>query len=318
MYAQVTLSQLGKGCNRLMMRLILWLIFGFLPAVVLAQRYELPDNGSKLIGQVQVHQVKQGEYFDLIAKQYNVGMLALMAANPNIDPFLPAVGQLLTIPSHMLLPDAPRRGIVVNLPELRLYYYPKDSNEVHVFPVGIGRIGRETPQMNSKVKVKIPNPSWTPSPKLRQEYLAKYAKPLPAIVPAGPDNPLGKYAMQLAHGRGNYLIHGTNQNFGIGMRVSSGCIRLYPQDIKWLFDNTSIGESVVVINQTVKISSEPNGDKLIEVHSPLSKQNGQLPKKKTLPPKLTNLIRLEGVDRTMVGQALVSQSGMPVNFGITQ
>lgn len=297
-----------------MIRLILWFYVAFLPAAVMAQRYDLPENGSRLIGQVQFHKVAKGEYFDLIAKQYNVGMLALMEANPNSDPFLPTVGQILNIPSQMLLPDVPRRGIVVNLPELRLYYYPKDSNEVHVFPVGIGRVGRETPQMNSKVKVKIPNPSWTPSPKLRQEYFAKYAKPLPAIVPAGPDNPLGKYAMQLAHGRGNYLIHGTNQSFGIGMRVSSGCIRLYPQDIKWLFNNTSIGESVVVINQTVKISAEPNGGNFIEVHSPLSKANGQTPTEKTLPSMLANLIRRKGVDGTMVNKALMLQSGMPVNF----
>lgn len=297
-----------------MIRLILFWVVVVHSTVVLAARYELPSNGSRLIGQVQWHQVKKGEYFDLIAKQYNVGMIALMEANPDVDPFLPSVGQLLKIPTQMLLPDVPRRGVVVNLPELRLYFYPKGGNEVHVFPIGIGRVGRSTPLMRSKIKSRIPNPSWTPGAKIRREYLEKHGKSMPAIVPAGPDNPLGDYALQLAYGKGNYLIHGTNKNFGIGMRVSSGCIRLHPKDIEWLFNQTRTGESVVVVNQTIKISSEPNGDNIIEVHSPLSDASGNAVKSKRLMPTLESFIEIAGVDNAKVSQAMVLQTGIPVNL----
>lgn len=299
-----------------MMRAILWFIAGLLPAVAMAVRYEIPEHGSRLIGQVQWHQVIKGDYFDLIAKQYNVGMISLMTANPGIDPFLPPVGHTLTIPSQMLLPKVRRRGIVINLPELRLYYFPPDRHEVHVFPVAIGRVGRETPAMKSKIKARIVNPSWTPSAGIRQEYFEKHRKLLPRLLPPGPDNPLGDYAMQLDFGDGSYLIHGTNKRFGIGMRVSSGCIRLYPEDIAWLFAQTRVGESVYIINQTTKISAEPNGDKMIEVHSPLTEVDGQTAKIIKMRPAVVKFIGLDSVDKTRASEALLLQRGIPVNIGM--
>lgn len=254
-----------------MKRLIFLFLLSILSTFVIAKRYSLPDKNSRLVGQLQWHQVTKGDYFELIAKHYDVGMIALIEANPGIDPFLPDLGQTLIIPTQMLLPNIAREGIVINLPELRLYYYPKGRKEVHVFPVGIGRIGYETPLMVTKIKARIPNPSWTPTSRHRQEYFKRHRESMPAVIPAGPNNPLGKYALQLEHNDGHYLIHGTSKTFGIGMRVSSGCIRLRPQDIEWLYKHTRVGDSVVVLERNIKISIEPDGKKYIEIHSPLSK-----------------------------------------------
>ncbi len=280
-----------------------------------ANVYPLPEDGGRLIGQIQHHQVKKGDYFKTIADTYNIGILELMESNPGVDPFLPTPGSTLTIPTQMLLPDVPRKGVVINLPELRLYYFPRNKKEVHVFPIGIGRIGRETPEMVSKIKSRIPQPSWTPPKSIREEHLRERGEVLPRIVPAGPDNPLGEYAIQLAYGDGSYLIHGTNKDFGIGMRVSSGCVRLNPKDIEWLFNQTKYGESVRIINQTVKTSAEPNGDMVIEVHSPLSKSESEMQLKKTL--KLTNgivkFLGQESIDNQKANDALLTQNGLPIN-----
>ena len=141
-----------------MMRKMLLFILCLFPLQLLANVYSLPAQGGRLIGELQTHVVQKGDYFKTIAEQYNIGILELMETNPGVDPFLPTPGSQLVIPTQMLLPDVPRKGIVINLPELRLYYFPKNGREVHVFPVGIGRVGRETPEMTTKIKSRIPNP----------------------------------------------------------------------------------------------------------------------------------------------------------------
>lgn len=301
-----------------MMRVLLWVIISLIPSVALANVYTLPENGSRLIGEIQMHTVVKGDFFQTIAKQYNIGILELMETNPGVDPFLPDVGTKLVIPTQMLLPDVPRTGIVINLPELRLYYFPKNGKEVHVFPVGIGRIGRETPEMVTKIKSRIPNPSWTPPASIRKEHLEERGEVLPRIVPAGPDNPLGKYAMQLSYGDGSYLIHGTNKDFGIGMRVSSGCIRLNPDDIEWLFHQAKYGDSVRIINQTVKTSSEPDGEQIIEVHSALSKSELDASREKvvSLTAGIVKFISQESVDSFKANDALLAQDGLPINISL--
>ncbi|MEC4726664.1 L,D-transpeptidase family protein [Shewanella sp. D64] len=301
-----------------MMRVMLWFIVSLIPSIALANVYPLPEKGSRLIGEVQEHIVVKGDFFQTISKQYNIGILELMETNPGVDPFLPTVGSKLVIPTQMLLPDVPRTGIVINLPELRLYYFPKNGKEVHVFPVGIGRIGRETPEMVTKIKSRIPNPSWTPPASIRKDHLEERGEVLPRIVPAGPDNPLGKYAMQLSYGDGSYLIHGTNKDFGIGMRVSSGCIRLNPDDIEWLFNQAKYGDSVRVINQTVKISSEANGEQIIEVHSNLSKSETDVSRDKvvSLTAGIVKFISQDSVDSFKANDALLAQDGLPVNISL--
>ncbi|WP_299011587.1 L,D-transpeptidase family protein [uncultured Shewanella sp.] len=301
-----------------MIRLLLWFILVVFPFTSLANVYPLPDKNSRLIGEVQQHIVQKGEYFQTIAKDYDVGILELMAVNPNVDPFLPKEGTLLQIPTVMLLPDVPREGVVINLAELRLYYFPKGKQKVYVFPVGIGKIGSETPVMVTEVKSRIPNPTWTPPASIRKAHLEERGEVLPAVVQPGPDNPLGKFAIQLAHGRGSYLIHGTNQKFGIGMRVSAGCIRLSPDNIEWLFNHITRGEKVTVINQTVKTSIEPDGRKMIEVHSPLSTSNHKEIQVIHLTKKDRQFMEQYDVDTHIVDRAFMEQNGLPVNVSLFQ
>ena len=288
------------------------------PAPATPTAYSIPENGSRLIGSHELYKVRPGDYFHSIARFYNIGLIALMESNPGIDPLLPPSGTKLQIPIRMLLPDVPYRGIVINLPEFRLYYFPKGTNKVHVFPVGIGRIGRPTPIMRSRVMSKVEKPSWTPNARIRADHLAKYGKELPLIVPPGEDNPLGDYALQLEFGSNNYWIHGTNQNFGIGMRVSAGCVRMNPADIAWLFEQVTINEEVRIINQPIKIAVEPNGEKMLEVHSPLSTGKEQSEQEYDFN-KLDEIIKFNKqneIDHNEVKRALLLHLGIPVNVDI--
>lgn len=236
-----------------------------------AIEYDLPAKNSRLIGVEQSHIVKKGDYFQNIAEQYNVGFLALMAANPDIDPFLPELDSQVTIPSAMLLPYIKREGIVINLPELRMYYFLPQENKVHVFPVGIGREGLATPKVTSYISSKRKDPIWRPTTAMRQRYFEEHGKEMLKEIAPGPSNPFGKYALRL--GKSEYLIHGTNQRFGIGMRASSGCIRMFDEDIRWLFENIPLNTKVRIIEQPIKMSYESDDSRLIEIHSPLTIEN---------------------------------------------
>ncbi|MGL4268831.1 MAG: L,D-transpeptidase family protein, partial [Plesiomonas sp.] len=223
-------------------------------------------------------------------------------------------GMTLRIPTQMLLPDTPREGIVLNLAELRLFYYPKGSNTVEVYPIGIGRVGRSTPTMVTSIISKRANPTWTPTANTRKEYAAQGIS-LPAVVPAGPENPMGLFALRLAQGKGEYLIHGTNANFGIGMRVSAGCIRLRPGDIENLFNTVPVGTRVQVVNDPIKVSIEPNGQRYIEVHQPLSKNENDDPQTMVIPfSKPVQTFMLSPLtNSTTAEKEVVRRSGIPVN-----
>nr|WP_319556954.1 L,D-transpeptidase family protein [uncultured Vibrio sp.] len=277
-----------------------------------AKVYELPSDSSRVIGRIENHVVQDGETMANIAKLYDVGMLGLMAANKGVDPFLPQEGHVLTVPTQLILPDVPHQGIVINLAELRLYYFPSNENVVHVFPVGIGRIGRDTPVMSTSVSQKRPNPTWTPPASIRAEYKAKGVD-LPAVVPAGPDNPLGMFALRLAYGNGEYLIHGTNKDFGIGMRVSAGCIRMEPSDIEWLFEQVRRGEKVRVINQPVKVALEPDRSVFIEAHEPLTRSNGKKDELE-LPKELDWWLSEFGMKDVKAKAVIAAQNGVPVEI----
>ena len=281
-------------------------------STVWARSYELPPEGSAIVGRTQFHQIQKGESMANIATQYDVGFLALMAANQGVDPFLPPTDYVLTIPTQVILPDVKREGVVINLAELRLYYFDPEHDLVHIFPVGIGRIGRDTPEMVTKISQKRPNPTWTPPSSIRKEYLVKGIK-LPVVVPAGPDNPLGEFALRLAHGSGDYLIHGTNKNFGIGMRVSAGCIRMSPPNIEWLFEQVNLGEKVTIINEPVKISLEPDRSVYIEAHEPLTRSDGS---KKVLGIPQDLIWWLQAMDQSeaKARSAILAQNGVPVEI----
>ncbi|MFB2863250.1 L,D-transpeptidase family protein [Aeromonas sp. MdU4] len=280
---------------------------------VQAKRYPLPPAESRLIGELEDYIIQQNEHLELVGKHTQIGFLALLEANPGVDPYLPKPGTRLTLPTQMLLPDVPREGIVINLPELRLYYFPKGKSEVIVLPIGIGDIGRETPEMTTTVIEKTPNPTWVPGPMVRKSWLEQNGITLPAVVPPGPENPLGKFAMRLGYGKRDYLIHGTNKDFGVGLRVSAGCIRLRPDDIEALFKIVPIGTQVRVINQPVKVAIEPDGRRWLEVHSPLSRTEEELENGAplVLSPTIEHFISAPEVAQDEVTAALDSKNGLP-------
>lgn len=280
-----------------------------------ANTWPLPPAGSRLVGENRFHVVENdGGSLEAIAKKYNVGFLALLQANPGVDPYVPRAGSVLTIPLQTLLPDAPREGIVINLAELRLYYYPPGKNEVTVYPIGIGQLGGDTltPTMVTTVSDKRANPTWTPTANIRARYKAQGID-LPAVVPAGPDNPMGHHAIRLAAYGGVYLLHGTNADFGIGMRVSSGCIRLRDNDIETLFRVVQPGTKVNIMNTPIKVSEEPGGVRLVEVHQPLSKALNDDPQTLPIVLNATQQGFKASADEVVMERAMEARSGMPVD-----
>lgn len=281
---------------------------------VLAVTYPLPPEGSRLVGAPVTVVVPEGntrplEYY---AAQHGQGLSNLLEANPGVDPFLPKAGTTLTIPQQLILPDTVREGIVVNVAEMRLYYYPPGSNTVEVLPIGIGQAGRETPRnWVTAVERKQEGPTWSPTPNTRRAYAAE-GKTLPAFVPAGPDNPMGLYAIYIGR---LYAIHGTNSNFGIGLRVSQGCIRLRNNDIKYLFDNVPVGTRVQLIDRPVKVTTEPDGSRWVEVHEPLSRNRAEFESTRKVPLPIPAVQRTQLINEG-AGAELERRSGMPVKIGM--
>ncbi|HED6238896.1 TPA: L,D-transpeptidase family protein [Enterobacter sichuanensis] len=279
-----------------------------------AMDYPLPPAGSRLIGQNQTYTIQEGDNkLQTIARRFNTAAQVLLETNNTIAPVNPAPGTVITIPSQMLLPDTPREGIVVNLAELRLYYFPPGENIVQVFPLGIGQLGLETPVTTTRVSQKIPNPTWTPTPGIRARSLEQGIK-LPPVVPAGPNNPLGRYALRLGVGNGEYLIHGTSAPDSVGLRVSSGCMRMNAPDIKALFEQVRVGTRVQIINEPVKFSVEPDGKRYIEVHRPLAQVEGENPQVSPISHSadFATFVSQAGSDKALIDKALSRRAGIPV------
>lgn len=291
---------------------------GCLAALLISQSvqavsYPLPPAGSRLVGSSQVITVPDHNTLPLeaFAAQYGQGLSNMLEANPGVDPFLPKSGTRLVIPQQLILPDTVREGIVVNVAEMRLYYYPPGSNTVEVLSIGIGQAGRETPRnWVTAVERKQVGPTWSPTPNTRRAYAAE-GKTLPAFVPAGPDNPMGLYAIYIGR---LYAIHGTNSNFGIGLRVSQGCIRLRNNDIKYLFDNVPVGTRVQLIDRPVKVTAEPDGSRWVEVHEPLSRNRAEFESIRKVPLPISAALRTELINEG-AGAELERRSGMPVKLG---
>jgi len=281
---------------------------------LLAKSYDLPKENSKIVGQPTYYVVDKRENLQQIADSLDVGFLGIHEANPSVDPFLPTIGSRLIVPDQLILPDVPREGIVINLAELRLYYFTKEK--VYVFPVGIGRVGRETPLMETYIIAKQANPTWTPTASIRKEHLAK-GDPLPAVVAAGPNNPLGLFKLRMAYGHGEYLIHGTNKNFGIGLRVSHGCIRLAAPNIEWLYHNIPLKTKVRIINDPIKVSVEPDGSKWIEVHTPLSTEENTTQNHAVLTEKIKLFLKGKNINQKLVKNVLDRQAGLPIKISLS-
>ncbi|HVT34816.1 MAG TPA: L,D-transpeptidase family protein [Nevskiaceae bacterium] len=213
--------------------------------------FPLPPPDQDLVGVPTWINAQPGDTLATIAFRQGLGFREVIHANPGVDPWKLRTGQRIALPTQLLLPDAPRVGIVVNVPEMRLYYFPKDDAHVFVYPVAVGRVDWKTPLGDTVVRKKVANPTWHPTDSIRAEHAAQ-GDPLPLEVPPGEDNPLGAYALRL--GWPDILIHGTDKPMGgIGMPVTHGCIRLYPQDIETLYNVVPVGTPVSVIEQAYKL-----------------------------------------------------------------
>ncbi len=261
--------------------------------------FELASPDAVLLGREErVLTVDEDTLYD-IAQRYSLGSEEVVRVNPGIDPWLPRAGRNIVIPGERILPSGPHEGIVINLPEHRLYYYPKPVAgrpvRVYTYPISIGKMDWSTPLGKTRIQDKREKPSWTPPESVRQEHIANGEPPLPAVVPPGPDNPLGAYAMRLAL-PGSYLIHSTNNPLAVGMAVTHGCIRMYPDDIAQLFPMVAVGTPVYLVNEPVKIAWV-DGELLLEAHPPVDAQ-GQ-----TVEPDLTVF---EGLLQQALGDSVVA------------
>jgi L,D-transpeptidase ErfK/SrfK len=213
-------------------------------------RFEFDAAHDDVVGYVQTTKSTADDTLPDIARRFDLGYEEVVRANPGVDPWLPGAGRTITLPTQFVLPEAPREGIVINVAAMRLYYFPPrnagDPQVVYTHPVGIGKIGWNTPEGQTKVIAKEKDPVWRVPDSVRKEHLED-GDELPAVVPPGPDNPLGNRKFTLAWP--TYLIHGTNKAYGVGMRSSHGCIRLYPEDVDPIYDMVPIGTKVRIVDQ---------------------------------------------------------------------
>ncbi len=250
---------------------IVALSFLIFPAGALAQTFPL-SGYTEVVGQIQTTTVKPGESFAQVARDFDMGYTELLEANPGVDPDAVQPNTVLIVPSQFVLPNAPHDGLVVNLAEMRVYYYPKGGREVVTYPIGIGREGEDTPVGVLKVIQHIVKPTWNVPESIRK-MRATQGVILPKMVPPGPENPLGDYAMRLSNM--TYLIHGTNDPLGgIGRRSSSGCLRLYPEDIDPLFHMVPQGTNVYIVNEPYK-AGWLGSQLYLESHVPLQDKADQ-------------------------------------------
>ncbi|MCU7880169.1 MAG: L,D-transpeptidase family protein [Candidatus Thiodiazotropha sp. (ex Lucinoma aequizonata)] len=233
--------------------------------LVHAVTFDLPPEGDDVVGQTFKLTTRYEETFSDIARTYDIGYRQMIAANPDVDAWLPGEGSEVVMPQQYILPPGPRKGVIINLAELRLYYFPDDRPVVITYPIGIGREDWSTPTGETRVIGKKKDPSWTVPESILQEH-EDDGNPLPPVVLPGPDNPLGNRAIYL--GMNGYLLHGTNKPYGVGMRVSHGCIRLYPENVERFFEEVEVGMPVRIINVPFK-AGWLNNELFVQVHPPL-------------------------------------------------
>lgn len=282
--------------------------------------FPYPENlGDKLIGDntsmTETVFAKEADTLLDIARDFDIGQNEILRANPTVDRWLPGKDTAVIIPHSRLLPGGLHQGVVLNLPEFRLYYYPKKNKgharEVITHPVSVGRVDWNTPLGKTRIIRKIKDPSWRPPKSIREEH-AVAGEILPEIFPAGPDNPLGLFALRL--NMPGYLIHGTNKPYGVGMRVSHGCVRMYPEDIEKLFHRVNIGTTVNIINQPIKVGW--SDDILyIEVHPDMEDEELSFEDRLNIALGLiekANNQQAPVINNSALKQALLASNGIPV------
>ena len=281
--------------------------------------YTLKGNET-VVGELNTARAEFSDTLLDIGRINGFGYQDLKLLNPDIDTWMPGEGQEIQLPGKFVLPSAPHKGIILNIPEMRLYYFPEkkagEDQQVITYPLGVGREGWSTPYAKTTIVEKKKDPAWYPPESIRKEHAEK-GDILPKIVPPGPDNPLGAYAMRL--GLGAYLIHGTNKPWGVGMRVSHGCIRLYPEHIEDLFNRVKVGTPVNIINQPYKIG-ELDGVIYLEVHPHLDEDNEHFSQN-----SLTEVVKYiietteqnrYKIDWNLVKQVVAESKGIPVAVGL--
>ncbi len=283
-----------------------------LPEPVDTHRFVLAAD-QDVVGTVQVTTARKQDTLLDIARRFNVGYNEIADANPGVDIWIPGAGTRVVVPTQFVLPAAPREGIIIDVAALRLWYFPKQrpgqAQVVYTYPIGIGKAGWNTPEGVTHVTARVKDPIWRPSTALRKDWLKEQGESLPAVVGAGPDNPLGAYEFKL--GWPTYLIHGTNKPYGVGLRSSHGCVRLYPEDIAKLYRMAPIGTQVRVVNQPYLVGWQ--GRQLyLQVYPPLEddKRDWQHAQRRLVTAMLNARVRHElAADGTTIDWQSVSALG---------
>jgi L,D-transpeptidase ErfK/SrfK len=287
-----------------------------------ASVFPLPADGSAVVGDDNTITTVYEDTLPDLAHRYSLGYYEIIRANPGVDVWLPGAGKRVVLPGRRILPTAPRDGIVVNLPEHRLYYYPRprDRHEqpvVITYPISVGKMDWRTPLGETRVIAKIRHPAWYPPESIRKEHAAN-DDPLPKVVPAGPDNPLGDFALRLAAGNGEYMIHGTNNPTAVGMSVTHGCIRMYPEDVAAIFPLVAVGTKVWLVNEPVKVAWV-DGKLLLEAHPPVDDEGQSVEPDLDLLSKLLDQALGDSsaaIHWDLARQTLSAASGMPTVVGL--
>jgi L,D-transpeptidase ErfK/SrfK len=295
--------------------LFLW-VFSLCAMGANAEVYEVDEMSGDLVGATRVERSAYEDTFIEIGRRNNVGFEELRNANPEVDPWLPGADTEVLLPTEFILPQVNRQGIVINVAEYRVYYFFNVDGKdfVATVPASVGRMDWSTPVGLTGIVAKVHKPSWYPPESVRKEH-AEEGEELPRVVPPGPDNPLGDYALRL--GLPGYLIHGTNKPAGIGMQVTHGCIRLFPEDIEWLFPRVGKQTPVRIINQPLKFGWR--GDEFfLEVHPPLAANDENDGSDMTLVTR--EYVKATGeqaadVDWELIARVYRAQSGVPVKVG---
>ncbi len=295
-----------KPVNMRIILAALLFVSAFVPLDVGAEAYSYSENHT-VIGVVDTDLAENGVSLIEMARRYDLGYNAITEANPALDPFVPGEDADVVLPTSWILPDAiSYKGIVINISEMRLYFFHEEGREklVDTFPIGIGSEGAETPLGQFTVIQKITKPSWYPPESIRKER-----PELPKVVPPGPDNPLGSHALRLS--LGTVLIHGTNRPFAVGRKASHGCIRMYPEDIPELFRMVPKGVRVEIIRQPVKVGVRDN-KVYIEVHKDGNRDKSEYAREAVR--LLTKKGLLKDVDTGKLFHAVQEQRGVPVDI----
>jgi len=254
-------------------------------------RFELTSPDQSVIGEPQVVFARAEDTLSDLAREYGLGYDEIVAANASVDPWLPGEGTPVVLPTQYVLPDVEHTGLILNIATKRLFYFLEGDGgrQVLTYPIGIGRVGWETPLGETTVVSKARDPHWWVPASVRQEH-AENGNPLPSVVPPGPNNPLGTRVLKLD--MPGYLIHGTNQPYGVGMRVSHGCVRLYPENIEFLYELVDVGEHVTIINEPFQFGFR-DGKLYFEAHAPL--EDDALPAAERLDATLEQQVDAKGV-----------------------